>query len=198
MVENYFGEAYEKPMVALWVTLGVVLGVFLLVVVVLYNRFISRRNRLRNGFAAMDVQLKKRWDVVPQLVETVRGYASHERELFERVTKARRGIELAESAGPERLSHEQDLGAGVAKVMLLAEDYPELKAGEQFLNLQRNLSEVEAQIAAARRAFNAAVTDWNDGVEKFPGNLLAGIFGFRVHDWFETPEFQRKVTDIQL
>ena len=180
------------------IALGVLLGVLVLLVALMYNGFISRRNRLRNGFAAMDVQLKKRWDLVPRLVETVRGYASHEQELFERVTRARRGIELAESAGPERFSHEQDLGAGVASVMLLAEDYPELKAGEQFLNLQRNLSEVEAQIAAARRAFNAAVTDWNDGVEKFPGNLLAGIFGFRVHDWFETPRAQRKVTDIQL
>ena len=185
-------------MVALGVTLGVLLVVCALLVAFLYNRFISRRNRLRNGFAAMDVQLKKRWDVVPQLVETVRGYASHEQELFERVTRARRGIELAESAGPERFSHEQDLGAGVAKVMLLAENYPELKAGEQFLSLQRNLTEAEAQIATARRAFNAAVTEWNEGVGKFPGNLLAGIFGFHVHDWFETPESQRKVTDVQL
>ena len=113
------------------IALGVLLGVLVLVVALMYNGFISRRNRLRNGFAAMDVQLKKRWDLVPRLVETVRGYASHEQELFERVTRARRGIELAESAGPERFSHEQDLGAGVARVMLLAEDYPELKAGEQ-------------------------------------------------------------------
>ena len=180
------------------IVLGVLLGVLVLILVLMYNGFIGRRNRLRNAFAAIDVQLKKRWDLVPRLVETVRGYATHEKELFEGVTKARRGIELAESASPERFKFEQDLGAGVSKVMLLAEEYPELKAGDQFLNLQRNLTEVESQIAAARRVFNTAVTAWNEGVEMFPGSVMAGALGYKVHDWFETPESQRKVTDVQL
>ena len=94
----------------------------------------SRRNRLRNAFASVDVQLKKRWDLIPQLVATVRAYASHEKGVFERVTRARRGIESVESDSPERFNYEQDLGAGVSQVMLLAEDYPELKAGKQFLS----------------------------------------------------------------
>jgi LemA protein len=153
---------------------------------------------MRNAFASIDVQLKKRWDLVPQLVETVRAYASHEKEVFESVTKARRGIDAVESDSRERFNYEQDLGAGVARVMMLAEDYPELKAGGQFLNLQRNLTEVESQIAASRRAFNAAVTSWNEGVEMFPGSILAGIFSFESQDWFETPEDQRKVTDVRL
>ncbi|MED5418632.1 MAG: LemA family protein [Verrucomicrobiota bacterium] len=173
-------------------------GILILILVLMYNGFVSRRNRLRNAFASIDVQLKKRWDLVPQLVEMVRAYASHEKGVFERVTRARRGIESVESDSPERFRYGQDLGAGVSQVMLLAEDYPELKAGEQFLNLQRNLTEVESQIAASRRAFNAAVTAWNEGVEMFPGSVMAGICGFRVQDWFETPESQRKVTDVQI
>lgn len=183
---------------SLLTTLGIVLGIILLILVLMYNGFVSRRNRLRNAFASIDVQLKKRWDLVPQLVETVRAYASHEKGVFERVTRARRGIEAVESDSPERFNYEQDLGAAVSQVMMLAEDYPELKAGEQFLNLQRNLTEVESQIAASRRAFNAVVTAWNEGVEMFPGSVMAGICGFRVQDWFETPESQRKVTDVQI
>ena len=180
------------------VTLGIIVGVCLLVLIIMYNGFISRRNRVRNAFASIDVQLKKRWDLVPQLVEAVRAYATHERELFDSVTKARRAIEAVQSASRERFNGEQDLGASVARVMMLAESYPELKASDQFLNLQRNLSEVEAQIAASRRAFNAAVTAWNEGVEMFPGSIMAGIFHFETQAWFETPEDQRKVTDARF
>lgn len=180
------------------IMLAVVAGVVLLVLVLMYNGFVVRRNRMRNAFASIDVQLKKRWDLVPQLVETVRAYAAHEKGAFETVTRARRGIEAVEAGSPERFKHEQDLAAGVARVMMLAEHYPELKAGEQFLNLQRNLSEVEAQIAASRRAFNAAVTSWNEGVEMFPGSVMAGLFHFKRQDWFETPENQRKVTDVRF
>ena len=183
---------------ALLIILGIIAGIVFLGLIIIYNGFISRRNKMRNAFASIDVQLKKRWDLVPQLVETVRAYASHEKEVFESVTKARRGIDAVESDSRERFNYEQDLGAGVAGVMMLAEDYPELKAGGQFLNLQRNLTEVESQIAASRRAFNAAVTSWNEGVEMFPGSILAGIFSFESQDWFETPEDQRKVTDVRL
>ena len=180
------------------IVLAAIAGVMLLALILMYNGFIARRNRMRNAFASIDVQLKKRWDLVPQLVETVRAYASHEKEVFENVTKARRGIEAVTSDSRERFNYEQDLGAGMARVMMLAEDYPDLKAGDQFLNLQRNLSEVEAQIAASRRAFNAAVTAWNESVEMFPGSILAGIFKFERQDWFETPEDQRKVTDVRF
>ena len=178
------------------ITLYIIAGVVFLVLIVMYNGFVSRRNKMRNAFASIDVQLKKRWDLVPQLVETVRGYASHEKEVFENVTKARRGIGAVESSSRERFNYEQDLGAGMARVMMLAEDYPDLKAGEQFLNLQRNLTEVESQIAASRRAFNAAVTAWNEGVEMFPGSIMAGVFNFEGKDWFETTEDQRKVRDV--
>lgn len=180
------------------IVLAVVVGVSLLALVIMYNGFVMRRNRMRNAYASIDVQLKKRWDLVPQLVETVRGYAAHEKEVFERITRARRGIEAVEAVSRKRFRHEDDLGAGVAQVMMLAEDYPELKAGAQFLNLQRNLSEIEAQVAASRRAFNAAVTAWNESVEMFPGSLLAGLFKFERQDWFDAPEDQRKAADVQF
>lgn len=180
------------------VILFLIIGFAFLVLILMYNGFIVRRNRVRNAFASIDVQLKKRWDLVPQLVETVRAYAAHESAVFENVTKARRGIESVKATSRERFLAEQDLGAATSRVMMLAEGYPDLKASEHFLNLQRNLTEIESQIAASRRAFNAAVTEWNQGVEMFPGSILAGMFGFERQDWFETPEDQRRVTDVRF
>lgn len=177
---------------------GAVVLVILLVIVVIYNGFVSRRNAVRNAFASIDVQLKKRWDLVPNLVETVKAYAAHEKGVFESVILARQGVEKSEVGTRERFSHEQDLGAGVSRLLMLAEAYPELKASGHFLNLQRNLTEIESQLAAARRAYNAAVTDWNEGVEMFPGSILAKVFGFQVADWFETPAEQRKTHDVRF
>jgi LemA protein len=178
--------------------LGIVVLAMLLAIAVIYNGFVSRRNAVRNAFAAIDVQLKKRWDLVPNLVETVKAYAAHEKGVFENVILARQGVEKAEVGTRERFSHEQDLGAGVSRLLMLAEGYPELKASGHFVNLQRNLTEIESQLAAARRAYNAAVTDWNEGVEMFPGSIFAMVFGFQVADWFETPAEQRKTHDIRL
>ena len=175
-------------------------GAFFVLVVcaLIYNGFVVRRNAVRNAFAAIDVQLKKRWDLVPNLVETVKAYASHEKDVFEQVIRARQGVENSAVGTSERFQSEQDLGAGVARLMMLAEDYPDLKAGENFLNLQRNLTEIESQLAAARRAYNAAVTAWNEGVEMFPGNIFASIFGFETVAWFETPSDQRKAHDVRF
>ena len=175
----------------------VVVGI-LVVIAVIYNGFVSRRNAVRNAFAAIDVQLKKRWDLVPNLVETVKAYAAHEKGVFESVILARQGVEKSEVGTRGRFSHEQDLGAGVSRLLMLAEDYPDLKASGHFLNLQRNLTEIESQLAAARRAYNAAVTDWNEGVEMFPGSIFAKVFGFQVADWFETPAEQRKTHDVRF
>ena len=180
------------------IVLGVVALVAILVVAIVYNGFIARRNAVRNAFASIDVQLKKRWDLVPQLVETVKAYARHERELFEDVTEARQRAERAGSYSPQRFLHEQNLGAGVARLIALVEDYPDLKSSAQFLHLQRNLTEIESQVAASRRAYNAAVTDWNEAVEMFPGSLFARVFNFRRADWFETPSKQRRSHDVRF
>lgn len=178
--------------------LGASLVAILVAVAVIYNGFVTRRNVVENAFATIDVQLKKRWDLVPDLVETVKAHAIHEQGVFERVILARQGVEQSEVGTRERFSHEQDLGAGVSRLLMLAEAYPDLKAGGHFLKLQRNLVEIEARLAAARRAYNAAVTDWNEGVKMFPGSMLAKVFGFQTADWFETPAEQRKTQDIRF
>jgi LemA protein len=170
----------------------------LVVVAVMYNGFISRRNAVRNAFAGIDVQLKKRWDLVPPLVETVKGYARHERELFERVVEARKRAQGLGSGSAQRFAEEDVLGAGVGRLIALAEDYPELKASGQFFNLQRNLTEIESQLAAARRAYNAAVTEWNESVEMFPGSVFASVFNFRREEWFETPGEERRSQDVRF
>ncbi len=171
---------------------GIILA--LIVVVIIYNGFISRRNAMRNGFASIDVQLKKRWDLIPNLVETVKGFATHEREVLEAVVAAR----SAEPGSRERFAREGQVSAGVGRLLAVAESYPELKSSGQFLNLQRNLTEVESQISASRRAYNAAVTNWNDGVEAFPGVIFARIFDFKRADWFEVVASERENVEVEL
>ena len=170
------------------------LGVVVLVVIFYYNGFISRRNAMRHAFASIDVQLKKRWDLIPNLVETVKGFAKHERGVMESVIAARH----APVGSKERFACEEEIGAQAGRLLAVAESYPELKSNEQFLLLQRNLSEVESQISASRRAYNAAVTDWNEGVEAFPGVLFAKVFKFERADWFEVRSDERENMEVVL
>jgi LemA protein len=170
------------------------LGVVFLFCVIIYNGFISRRNAMRNAFSSIDVQLKRRWDLIPNLIETVKGYASHEKEVLEAVVAARQSAPESR----ERFASEEKVTTGVGRLLAIAEDYPDLKAGGQFLNLQRNLTEIESQISASRRAYNAAVTEWNEGVETFPGNLFAGVFSFERADWFEGRASERESVSVNL
>ncbi|YCM43769.1 LemA family protein [Verrucomicrobiaceae bacterium 227] len=173
----------------------VVSGVIFLIVVMMYNGFISRRNGMRNAFASIDIQLKKRWDLVPNLVETTKGFAAHERETLEAVIRARN--ERGDSQ--KRFQEEEAIGAGIGRMIALSENYPELTSSSHFLNLQRNLTEIESQLSASRRAYNAAVTEWNEGVESFPGNLMAGFFKFKRADWFEVAKSsERNRVDVNL
>ncbi len=195
----------ETALIASWglvlmvlMALGSLVLVVLVAVAVIYNGFVRRRRAVQMAFATIEVQLKKRWDLVPDLVETVKGHETQETEVFEAVMRARRGVELAETGTRERFEHEQDLGAGVARILVLAEAYPELTASGHFQNLQRSWTEIEQQLSATRRTFNAAVTRWNAGVESSPGSLMAKVAGFQVADWFETPSDQRKARDIRL
>ena len=180
------------------IALGGMAFVALVVAVVIYSGFVRRRRVVQMAFATIDVQLKKRWDWVPNVMETVKAYERRETEVFEAVIRARQGVELAETGTRERFEYEQDLGAGVARILMLAAAYPELTASGHFQNLQRSWTEIESQLAATRRAFNAAVTSWNAGVESFPGSIVAKALGFQVADWFETPSDQRKARDIRL
>lgn len=170
------------------------LGVLLVVAICFYNGFISRRNAMRNAFASIDIQLKRRWDLIPNLVETVKGYARHEKEVMTAVVEARK----ADPRSSERFTKESEVGAGVGRLLAVAENYPDLKANEQFLLLQRGLIEVESQISASRRAYNAAVTDWNEGVEAFPGVILAKMFGFERVEWFGVSDTDWRNIEVSL
>ena len=170
-------------------------ALFLLVVVALiYNTLVNRRNQVRYAFSCIDVQLKKRFDLVPNLVETVKAYAAHERELLTAVTQAR------EAAGRPGASWNQEemLQHQVHLLMARAEAYPELRANDQFLLLQRQLSECEEQIAAARRAYNASVMDYQNSIGMFPSSIIASMFRFTAMPSFEAAVAERANVHVQF
>ncbi len=156
----------------------------------LYNGFIRLRTRSEEAWADIDVQLKRRYDLIPNLVNTVKGYAEHEREAFENVTKARAAAMGAEQDGDieEMMEKENMLSSTLKSIFAIAEAYPDLKANENFKELQRELSDTENKIQAARRFYNGNVRDLNIKVESFPSNIIAGIFSFSKKEFFEVGE----------
>jgi len=182
-------------MSAIWI-LGLGGGLLLLYVVVTYNGLVARRNMVRNMYSSIDVQCKRRVELIPNLVETVKAHAKHERDILERVTQLRSAV-AAERAVYERNLLEEQLGPALQQVMAVAEGYPELRSDESFLNLQRNLTEVEAQLAAARRAYNAAVTAQRNAIEMFPSSLVASLFSFQPTDYFSATAAERSAPSVQ-
>ncbi|MHC1777575.1 MAG: LemA family protein [Lentimicrobium sp.] len=154
-----------------------VLAVLIFWLIGIYNNMVRLRNRRENAFADIDVQLKQRHNLVPQLVETVKGYATHERELLTRITEARSAA-INASGINEKIAAEQVLGSALQGLKVAVENYPDLKANQNFLQLQEELSDIENKLAAARRFFNTATTEYNNAVEVFPANMIAGSFGF--------------------
>lgn len=150
----------------------------------LYNRLVKLRNNRENAFADIDVQLRQRHDLIPQLVDSVKGYMTHERELLERITEARSAAMRAGSIH-DKIEAEQNLGYALQGLKVAVEAYPELKASANFLQLQTEISDVENKLAAVRRYFNNATKELNNAVEIFPSNLLAGTFGFYREEMFE-------------
>ena len=176
-------------MSGLLIFLGIIaaIGVFF---VILYNRIVALNERADQAFADVDVQLKQRRDLIPNLVETVRGYASHEKETLDAVVSARSAA--AAASGPaEKSEAEGLLGAALGRLFALAEAYPDLKANTNFLELQRELADVENKLAAARRFFNNAVQEFNTIIQQIPGNFVAPMGGFKQRDFFEIPEASR-------
>jgi len=172
----------------------IVLGILVLLVfwvVSLYNGLVRLRNRRQNAFADIDVQLRQRHDLVPQLVETVKGYATHERELLLKVTEARTAAMAANTIDGKILA-EQQLSAALQGLKVQVEAYPDLKANQNFLQLQEELSDIENKLAAARRFFNGATTEYNNAAESFPGNLVARNFGFKREILFDLGTDTRK------
>lgn len=172
-----------------WIVLGVIGGAGLLLVV-LYNRMVALRQTRGNAFADIDVQLRQRFDLVPSLVETVKGYAAHEKGILETVTAARAGVRPGQNMD-ERIKAEGALSGALMNLFAVAENYPDLKADQNFQNLMAELSDIENKIAAARRFFNNATAEYNTAIQQFPANLMAGMFGFHPEIFFENEESLR-------
>ncbi|MCD4535164.1 LemA family protein [Nocardioides sp. cx-169] len=173
-------------MVALVIAAAAVTLVLLLSLVVMYNRFVRQRTLVDESWGGIDVELTRRHDLIPNLVETVRGYAAHEQALLQQLVVAREAATAHSRDQPaQRESYEDTLGGAIASVLVRAEAYPDLKAHHGFLQLQRELTLTEDRIAAARRFYNGNVRGYNTRVRTFPSNLVAGMFGFTARDFFE-------------
>lgn len=176
--------------IAIWQIFLIIIALIIFWLILSYNRLITLRNRIQEAWADIDVQLKRRYDLIPNLVETVKGYATHEREVFENVTKARTAAINAEQSGDlKQITQAENFLAGALKTLFaVAENYPLLRASENFLELQRELRDTEDKIQAARRFYNTNVRDLNITIESFPTNLVAEIFNFRKAEFFEIEE----------
>lgn len=184
-----------------WIILGIValiILVLLLWVVGAYNRLVALREQVRTAWAQIDVALKRRHDLIPNLVETVKGYAAHEKETLERVISARNAAVAARSPG-ESMMAEGALSGALRQLFAVAEAYPDLKANENFLRLQGELTSTENQIGAQRGAYNGQVREYNTTILSFPTNLLAGLFGFTTQPFFEIQDpGQREVPQVKF
>ncbi|MCD8102674.1 MAG: LemA family protein [Alistipes sp.] len=168
------------------ITLAVVV-VLILMLVSMYNRLVKLRNNRENAFADIDVQLKQRHDLIPQLVESVKGYASHEKETLDRVIQARNGAMQA-STIDDKIVAETKLSSALNGMKITLEAYPDLKANQNFLQLQEEISDIENKLASVRRYFNSATRELNNAVQTFPSNIIAGMFGFRKEMMFDLGE----------
>jgi LemA protein len=177
-----------------WIVLGiiVILAIYLIAV---YNGLVTLRQRTNQAFADIDVQLKQRHDLIPNLVETVKGYAGHERGTLEAVVQARNAAVGAHGPG-QQAAAENVLSGALGKLFALAEAYPDLKANTNFQQLQTELSDIENKLSAARRFFNNAVSEYNASIQAFPAALFAASFGFREREFFDVGEESRKQLDV--
>jgi len=180
----------------LWIVLGLLL-LAVLYAVFAFNRLVRTRNRVDNAWSQIDVQLRRRYDLIPNLVEAVKGYAAHERELFQNVTEARtRGMEA--SSVESQANAENQLTRGVRQLLAVAEQYPDLKANQNFLALQEELTATESKIAYARQFYNDEVMRLNTLTQSFPSNVIAGTFRFTQRPFFEIDEPERGPVQVEL
>jgi LemA protein len=172
----------------LWLVIVIVAVVLVgALLVVLYNRLVRLRNRAENAWAQVDVQLRRRYDLIPNIVEAVKGYASHERQTFEEVTKARTAAQQAQTV-PEQAQAENMLTQAIGRLFAVAEQYPQLRATENFQQLQAQLAETEGKIAISRQVYNDAVLTYDTALETVPTNIVAGLFNFEERQYFEVEE----------
>jgi len=175
----------------------VVVVVVLLTLVFLYNSLIGKKNQVTNVFGTIDALLKKRYDLLPKLIATVKAYMKHERELLEEITEMRAKAVSGRLSDDEQVELDNIVTKALGGIMVAVENYPDLKANENFLQLQRAMNEIEEQISAARRAYNAAVTAYNNAVEMFPTNVAASMMRYKLKKVFEISEEQREDVDAE-
>jgi LemA protein len=183
-------------MTPLWIVLGIVVAL-VLAGIWIYNRLVTLRTRVDNGWSQIDVQLRRRADLIPNLVETVKGYAAHERELFERVTEAR-ARSLGATGVADQADAENQVSAGLRQLLAVVENYPDLKANQNFLALQEELIGTESKIAYARQFYNDQVMRLNTLIQSFPSSIVARLFGFQERPFFEIEEGTRGPVQVEL
>ncbi|MBR6993280.1 MAG: LemA family protein [Methanobrevibacter sp.] len=181
----------------LWIIV-IILVIFIIVTLIhMYNNLVGLRNRVKNSYAQIDVQLKRRNDLIPNLVETVKGYAGHEKGVLEEVTKARSSVMNAST--PQEASEANNQLTGALKSLFaVAENYPDLKANSNFQQLQTELSDTEDKISYARQFYNDVVLKYNNACQQFPSSMIAKIFGFKEEAFFEAPEAERAVPEVKF
>ena len=179
----------------MYIILGIVVAV-ILVIAMMYNGLINKKNQVENAFGGMDAQLKKRYDLIPNLISTVQTYMKHEADTLTQITELRAKAISGEISDNEKVDLDNMITSKLGGIMVAVENYPDLKASENFNQLQRSLNEVEEQISASRRAYNATVTSYNNSVEMFPTNIIAGMMSMKHKIVFEIPETQRENVNV--
>jgi len=180
----------------IYILIGIII-VLLIYTFVLYNSFVKLDNKVNEAFSTMDVYLKKRWDLIPNIVEVVKGYSKHEKNILEELVSLRNRT-YDNMSNNEKIKTNESISNDISKIMVLAESYPELKASENFINLSKNLTKVEDEIANSRKYYNAVVRMFNNKVSMFPSNICAKIFGYKEKDMFEANSNERENVSINL
>lgn len=180
------------------VVVAVILAIFALGFILIYNGLIQLKNRVENAFAQIDVQLKKRYDLVPNLVETVKGYAKHEKEVFLKVTEARTAVMKAGKNTEQRVGAENMLTGALKSLFAVSENYPQLRAAENFKMLQEELSGIENKIAYARQFYNDSAMQFNTTIHQFPSNIVAGMLSYKNRDYLEFEEEAKKNVKVSF
>jgi len=180
----------------MWVVLGIV-AVLVIWAIAIYNGLIRLKNRVDEAWSDIDVQLKRRYDLIPNLVSTVKGYAAHEKEVFEKVTEARTRA-MGAGTTADKAAAENMLSQTLKSLFAVAEAYPDLKANQNFLELQRELTDTEDKIQASRRFYNGNVRDFNTKIQVFPNNIFAGMLGFTAREFFEAGEGEKEAVKVEF
>jgi LemA protein len=180
-----------------WIIVGIIVIIILLWIVGAYNSLVSLRNRVKDQWAQIDVQLKRRFDLIPNLVETVKGYAKHESETLENVVKARNTY-MSATTPDDKMKANGELTQAISKLFALSESYPDLKANQNFIDLQNQLNDTENKIASARQFYNDTVLQYNNKVETFPNNIVANLFHFVKEAFFEANDTERQNVQVKF